>query len=89
MTSAFSCQNSINLFPASFCSPRPYLAVTPGISQLPTFAFQHPMMKRTSFLVSFLEGVVGIYRTVQLQLLWHRGWDINLVNVTLNGLLWK
>ena len=41
------------------------------------------------FFVSFLEGVVGLHRTVQLQLLWHRGWDINLVTVMLNGLLCK
>ena len=50
MTSAFSWQNSISLFPASFCIPRPNLPVTPGISWLPTFAFQSPIMKRTSFL---------------------------------------
>ena len=30
--------------------PRPNLPVTPGISWLPTFAFQSPIMKRTSFL---------------------------------------
>ena len=38
MTSAISWQNSVNLCPASFCSPRPNLPVTPGISRLPTFA---------------------------------------------------
>ena len=32
--------NSISLCPASFCTPRPNLSVTPGISWLPTFAFQ-------------------------------------------------
>ena len=32
MTSAFSWQNSISLCPASFCTPRPNLPVTPGIS---------------------------------------------------------
>ena len=54
MTSAFSWQNSVSLYPVSFCTPRPNLPVTPGISWLPTFAFQSPMMKRTSFLgVSF------------------------------------
>ena len=31
MTSAFSWQNSISLYPASFCIPRPNLPVTPGI----------------------------------------------------------
>ena len=49
-TSAFSWQNSISLCPASFCIPRPNLPVTPGVSWLPTFAFQSPIMKRTSFL---------------------------------------
>ena len=50
MTSAFSWQNSISLCPASFCTPRLNLPVTPGVSQLPTFALQSPIMKRTSFL---------------------------------------
>ena len=50
MTSAFSWQNSISLCPASFCIPRPNLPVTPVVSWLPTFAFQSPIMKRTSFL---------------------------------------
>ena len=36
--SAFFWQNSVNLCPASFCSPRPNLPVTPGISWLPTFS---------------------------------------------------
>ena len=50
MTSAFSWQNSISLCPASFRIPRPNLPVTPGVSRLPTFAFQSPIMKSTSFL---------------------------------------
>ena len=49
MISMFSLQNSISLYPASFCPPRPNLPVTPGVSCL-TFAFQSPLMKRTSFL---------------------------------------
>ena len=32
MTSAFSCQNSISLCRASFCTSRPNLPVTPGVS---------------------------------------------------------
>ena len=32
MTIAFTWQNSINLCPASFCSPRPNLPVTPDAS---------------------------------------------------------
>ena len=46
----FSCQNSISLCPASFRIPRPNLPVTSGVSWLPTFAFQSPIMKRTSLL---------------------------------------
>ena len=49
MTSAFSWQNSISLCLASFRIPRSNLPVTPGVSWLPTFAFQPPIMKRTSF----------------------------------------
>ena len=71
MTSAFSWQNSISLCPASFCPPWPNLPVTRGISCLPTFAFQSPIMKRTSFWVLVLEGLVGLHRTIQLQLLEH------------------
>ena len=63
MTSAFSWQNSISLCPASFCIPRPNLPVTPGVSWLPTLAFQSPITKRTSLGVLFLEGLVGLHRT--------------------------
>ena len=71
MTSTFSWQNSISLCLASFRIPRPNLPVTPGVSLLPTFAFQSPIMKSTSFLVQVPEGLVGLHRTVQLQLLQH------------------
>ena len=76
MTSVFSWQNSISLCPASFCTPRPNLPVTPGVSSLLTFAFQSPIMKRTSFLVLVLEGLVGLHRNVQLQLL-ERDWSVH------------
>ena len=69
MTSVFSFQNSISLWPALFCTPRPNLPVTPGVSWFPTFVFQSPIMKRTSFWVLVLEGLVDLHRTVQLQLL--------------------
>ena len=49
MTSAFSWQNSISLCPASFRIPRPNSHVTPGVSWLPTFAFQSPIMKMSYF----------------------------------------
>ena len=74
MTSAFSWQNSISLCPASFCTPRPNLPVAPDVSWLPTFSLQSPIMKRTSFLGVVLEGLVGLHRTVQLQLL-RRYWS--------------
>ena len=41
--------NSVSFCPASFCTPRPNLPVTLGISWFHTFAFQSSMMKRTSF----------------------------------------
>ena len=69
MTSVFSWQNPINLCPASFHTPRPNLPVTPGVSLLPTLAFPFPIMKMTSFGVLVLKGLVGLHRTVQLQLL--------------------
>ena len=50
MTSVFSWQNSVSLCPASFCTPRLNLSVTPGISWLPTFAFHFTIMKGTSFM---------------------------------------
>ena len=57
---------TLNLCSASFCTPRPNLPVIPGISWLSTFAFESPIMKRTSFLVLVLEGLIGLHRTVQL-----------------------
>ena len=68
--------------PASFCTPRPNFPITPGISWLPTFTFQSPIMKRTYFLVLVLEGLVGLHRTIQLQLLQHYWLGHRL------GLLW-
>ena len=68
MTSVFSWQKSVSLSPASFCSPRPNLPVTSGISWLPTFAFQSLMMERTSL---FCVSSKGLHRTIELQLLQH------------------
>ena len=68
MTSVFSWQNSVSLCPASFCTPRPNLPVTPGISWLPTFAFIPIWWKGHLFWVLVLEGLVGLHRTIQLQL---------------------
>ena len=68
ITSVFSWQNSINLYPASFCTPRTNLPVTPGVSWLPTFAFKSRIVKRTSFLGVRLKCLESLHRTVQLQL---------------------
>ena len=79
-----------SLCPASFCTPGPNLPVTPGISWLPTFAFQSPIMKRTFLGVLVLKGLVCLHRTVQLQLLqcYWLGHRLGL-DVILNGLPWK
>ena len=69
MTSTFSWQNSISLCPASLCIPRSNVPVTPGVSWLPTFAFQSPIMKRTFLGVLVLKGLVSLHRTLQPQLL--------------------
>ena len=72
-SSLFHRQNSVSLWPASCCTPKSNLSVTPGISWPPTFLFQSPAIKRTSvfLLVLVLEGLVGFHRTIQLQLLQH------------------
>ena len=66
----FSWQNFINLCPASFCTPRPNLPVTPGVF----LAFYicipvHYNEKEIFFWVLVLEGLIGLQRTDQLQLL--------------------
>ena len=48
MISVFSWQNSVSLCHASFCTPRPNCLLV-QVSLDFTFAFQSPMMKRTSF----------------------------------------
>ena len=59
----------LSLCPASFRIPRPNLPVTPGVSWLPTFAFQSKKGHLCWVLV--LKGLVGPHRTIQLQLLQH------------------
>ena len=79
MTSVFSWKNSVSVCPASLCAPRPNLPVTPGVSCLPTFTSQIPVKKRTSFfLVLVLEGLLGLHRAIQHQLLWHQWLGIDL-----------
>ena len=48
VTCLFFWQKSVSLFPATFCTLRPNLLITPVISWLPTFAFWFSIMKRTS-----------------------------------------
>ena len=85
MTSVFSWQNSVSLCPGSFCTPKLNLFVILGIPWLPAFAFQYSMMKMTFFfffLVLVLEDLIGLHRTVQLQLFQHSWLGHRL------GLLW-
>ena len=71
MTSAFSWQNSVSLYPASFRIPRPNMTITSGVSWLPPFVFQYPKRKGHLLGVLVLKGLVGLHKTVQLQLLQH------------------
>ena len=61
--------NSISLYPASFCTPRPILPVTPGKSTS-YFCIPVPYNEKDIFFwVLVLKGLVGLHRTIQLQLL--------------------
>ena len=90
MTSVVSWQNSVSLCPASFCTPRSNLPVTPDISWLPTLAFQSPIMKRTPFLAASSRRS---YRSSQNHST--SGYSAFLVGaqtwitIILNGLPWK
>ena len=79
MNSTFSWQNSVSLWPASYCTPRPNLTVNPVIPWLLTFAF-HPLWWKGHFFFLALvpKGVVDHHRSGQLQLLWRRSWGIDL-----------
>ena len=44
LKSGHSLGKTVILCPASFCTPRLNLPITPGISLPPTFAFQSPVM---------------------------------------------
>ena len=70
---------------ASFCTPRPNFPVIPGVSWLPTFCIPVPynVLKRHLFWVLVLDGLVGLNRTIQLQLLQHYRLGHRL------GLLWN
>ena len=53
-------QNSVSLCPASFCTPRPYLPVTPGTSWLLVLHFTPLGWQGHLFLVLVLNGLVEI-----------------------------
>ena len=59
-TSAFSWQNSVSLWSASFCTPRPNFPVTPGISWPPTLHSSPLEWKPHPFWALVLEGLVGL-----------------------------
>ena len=70
MTSVFPWQNSISLsLLHSILQGQICLLLQVFLDVL--LAFQSSVMKRTSFLVLVLDGVIGLHRTVQLQLLQH------------------
>ena len=81
MTIVFSWQNSVSLHPFSFCIPRLFLPVILGISWIPTFAFQSPMIKRTFFfffLILTLEGIVLFIELLNFSFFGISGWGIDL-----------
>ena len=70
MTSAFSWQNSISLCPVSFCIPRPNLPVNSRCFLTSYFCIPVPCNEKDIFFwVLVLKGLVGLHRTIQLQLL--------------------
>jgi len=61
-----SLSKTVSLCPASFCTPRPNLPVTPRASGFHTFTFQSTIMKRTSFSgVSSKRSCRLCYRTMK------------------------
>ena len=78
MTSAFSWHNSISFCPASFCTPRPNLPGTPGVSGLRTFAFQSSIMKRTSFWVLVLKVLEVFIEPFNFSFFSVTAWGIDL-----------
>ena len=82
MTSAFSWQNSVSLCPVSFCTPGANLPVA-QVSLDFLFLHSSPLWwTEHHFLVLVLESLVGLHKTIQLQLLWHYWLEHGL------GLLW-
>ena len=67
----FSWQNSVSLCPTSFCTPRSNLPVTPGYLWTSYICIPIPVMKRTYIFGVSSRSLVGLHRTVPLQLLRH------------------
>ena len=88
--SVSSWQNSVSLCLASYCTPRSNLPVSSGISWLPTFALQSPIMKRISlFGVSSRRSCRSSqnHSTSSSSALVVGAWT--WISVILNGLPWK
>ena len=76
----FSWQNSVSLYPVSFCTPKPNLPVTQVSLDFLLLHSSPLWWKGHLFLVSVLEVLVGLHRTIHL--LWHLWLGHRL------GLLW-
>jgi len=89
MTSAFSWQNSICLCPASLSTPTPNLPSRYFLTFY-FFCVSVPYNEKDIFLgVLALEGLVGLHRTVQLQLLKHTVWgSLRKTFLFLLAILW-
>ena len=78
MTSAFSWQNSISFCPASFCTPRPNLPVTPGVSSY--FCIPVPYNEKDIFLGCQLQKVLQVFiEPSNFSFFSIIGWGIDLV----------
>ena len=82
MTSVFFWQNSVNLFPASFCTQGQICLLLQVFLDFLLLHSSPLWWKGHLFLVLVLEGLVGLHRTIQLQLLQHYWLGHRL------GLLW-
>ena len=87
VTSVFSWQNSVSLWPASFCTPRPtWFACYSRCLLTSYFCIPVPCHGK-DIILGALEGLVDLHRTVQLQLLQHYWSEHTCITVILNGFL--
>ena len=90
MTSVFSWQNSVSLCPASFFYFKAKFACYSTHLLTSYFCIPVPYNEKDIFFyVLILEGLVGLHRTVQLQLLQHYWLGHRHSTVILNSLPWK